>query len=355
MGKTKKGIYSCALFSVIALVALLLFSATPAQAVSQGVCSSWVQLIDISDNQVHPINWSELAKSGTAGVYIKNSEGASYVNEYWKTDTTYATKYGLPWGGYYFAQPQQLNAVASAKFFVKSGGASGILPPALDIEVSKLSGPATAQWAYDWLNEVRYLTNRTPIIYTGSYYGWSDDNRLGGFSLWLAAYPLQYKTVTNLCRLPLPYLANPWSKEGWSIWQFTSVAYVYGIQNHVDRSVAVSSWWTQYTGAGVQAPVPGTSKLPSPIYTTSSHGPAVVAIQTLLIAHKLLPAGSADGVFGPATKTSVEKWQVIIGVTPDGEWSASTAQASSFYLSHGIKMSVYNAMLVAGSAMKGNN
>ena len=38
-------------------------------------CKTWVRVIDISDNNQHPINWTLVANNGISGVYIKNSEG----------------------------------------------------------------------------------------------------------------------------------------------------------------------------------------------------------------------------------------------------------------------------------------
>lgn len=320
------------------------------------VCAkaNWVSIIDVSSNNVHPIGWGKLLVAGVAGAYIKNSDGYHYINPYWAADTKAATKAGIPYGNYYFAQPKTTDPTLAANFFVKSGGASGQLPPALDLEVEGKSPAATAQWAVTWLNRVRYLTNRTPIIYTGAFQPWSSSLLFKGWTLWLPAYPLGYKKVTSVCTLPLPVLPAAWRGVGWSMWQYTSVARLPGTKNPNDVSVAVAAWFARWTGAGVQPPQPGINKIPTPLYTSGSYGVKVVAIQKVLITAGLLPAGSADGYFGRTTKIALEKWQKTIGVQADGEWSAATQTASSFYLSHGFTLTQATNMAAMGAVLKAN-
>jgi len=290
-------------------------------------CSSWIRLIDVSSNNVHPIGWQELVKSGIAGVYIKNSDGINYVNNYWKSDANAAQKAGMPWGSYYFAQPLFTNPVQAANFFVKSGGANGQLPPALDLERDAATPTATVKWALAWLDRVRYLTNRTPIIYTGAFQPWSASPAFSAFDLWLPAYPLGYAQVKNVCALLRPSLPASWKSTGWTIWQYTSVGHPAGTGNNTDVSVALTSWWQKWTGAGTVTTKSGNV---IPAYSTGSYGAKVSEIQRLLVAHKLL--AKVDGVFGITTKHAVEAWQAIIGVTADGVWSVATQTASDFYL-----------------------
>lgn len=315
------------------------FTASQASATT-GSCASWVHIIDISDNNRHPLNWKLLVKSGIAGVYIKNSEGLTYVNGFWKSDLTSATQNGIPFGSYYYAQPAKTDPIASANFFVKSGGGLGQLPPALDLEVQGKTPAQTVQWALAWLNRVRILTNRTPILYMGAFTSWSYSTAFGGYDLWLPAYPNGYKPVGSACSLPSPRLPASWRTTGWTIWQYTSVAMPPGTYNHTDLSVAIISWWSRWTGAGTVTTPTGTAV---PAYSTGSYGAKVTEIQSMLIAHGLLPKGSADGVFGVATKRAVEAWQVKIGIKGDGVWSVATQTASDFYLKHG-----YTLVAVAG-------
>lgn len=301
--------------------------ATPAK------CASWLRLADVSSNNPHPIDWKRVAHAGVAGLYIKNSESINYVNGYWLADTSGATKAGIPWGGYYFAQPRQASAVASAKFFVSHGGAGGQLPPALDLEVNVLSPAASTKWAYDFMVEVKALSGRTPIIYTGGYYPWSSSQALTLWKLWVAAYPAGYTPVATACGLQMPR-SGAWGVNGWSIWQFTSVGRVDGLGGNVDISAADPTWWASVTGGGVKPPQPGQNRYPAPVYAIDSHGTKVAQIQRTLVAQHLLKASDVDGIYGQKTSKAVFRWQQIIGAHPDGIWSDQTGRASDYWLKH---------------------
>lgn len=341
-------IFISSIFTAILLTVSLVSAsgAAPSKTGKVTACKTvpWVQVIDVSSNNAHPINWVALANEGIAGVYIKNTEGTWYKNPFWAADRKAASLAGLPYGNYYFAQPGRSGPVASANYFVNHGGASGQLPPALDLEVGASTPLKTVQWAITWLNRVRFLTNRTPIIYTGAKQSWSSTLALAGWQLWLPAYPYGYQHVNNVCALPLPDLPASWKNKGWTLWQYTSVARPSGTSNNTDLEVALESWFVRWTGAGVQQPTKGINKIPVPTYSSGSYGARVVAIQRILINHGLLKTKVADGVFGPSTKKGLEEWQTIIGVKADGVWSVVTQRASVFYIAHGFTLAKYQIM-----------
>jgi len=307
-------------------------SAGAATAYAHSNCKTWVRVIDVSSNNVYPFDWTKISKNGISGVYIKNSEGTAYVNPNWATDAADSKKVGIPYGSYYFARPGKASAVASATFFVKSGGATGTLPPALDLEVNELSVPATIKWAEQWFSTVKQLSGRTPILYTGGFYGWGTAQGLTEMRLWLAAYPNGYANVRNVCNLPLPHTPSAWNSQGWSMWQYTSVANIPGIKGHTDLSAAEPLWWATVTGAGVKPPTPGQNRHPAPIYAYGSHGPKVVYLQQVLHHYGYLTAKQVDGVFGETTYLAVRKWQYRIGIPVDGKWSSLTDHATNWYL-----------------------
>jgi GH25 family lysozyme M1 (1,4-beta-N-acetylmuramidase) len=327
--KLMLAVFTVALSGVFTALPTSAEAATPA---SHTACGSWIRMIDISSNNRHPIDFSKLPKAGIAGMYIKNSEATNYVNPFWKQDVAQAVKYGIPYGSYYFAQPGKTDPVASAKFFVKNGGALGQFPPALDLEVTKLNPEQTAKWALTWLQSVQALSGRKPIIYVGYYFPASQYGFLAPYDLWLPAYPNGYKPVTNVCTLPLPKTPAPWAARGWSIWQYSSIGHPGGMYSNTDMSAAEAVWFSKWTGTGIQPPTPGVNKYPQPIYAVESHGAKVVQIQRILIGQKLLAKGSADGVYGEQTKAAVKKWQAKIGVKADGMWSAATETATRYYL-----------------------
>lgn len=332
-------IYRRVMLTLATVVASGLFTILPtAEAeAAQSPCATWIRVIDISSNNIHPIDFKKLAgKSGVAGVYVKNSENTNYVNPYFKQDIAGAAKAGIPFGTYYFAQPGKSDPIASAQFYVKNGGAIGQLPPALDLEVTTISPLATGQWAVKFLREVERLSKRKPIIYVGSFFGASQYPALKEWDLWLPAYTAGYKPNPNACTIPRPRIPTPWLGKGWVMWQFTSAATLYGLHGRTDLNAAEQAWFSKWTGTGVVAPQPGINRYPQPNYAIGSHGTKVVQIQRLLVNQKLLPKNAVDGVYGPKTKAAVMRWQAIIKVKVDGMWSVATDTASRYYLKHNI-------------------
>lgn len=57
-------------------------------------------------------------------------------------------------------------------------------------------------------------------------------------------------------------------------------------------------------------------------------GPDVKTWQTILIGAGELPAGTADGVFGPNTQAATKRFQAKLGVDPDGVAGPATAKAT---------------------------
>jgi peptidoglycan L-alanyl-D-glutamate endopeptidase CwlK len=102
--------------------------------------------------------------------------------------------------------------------------------------------------------------------------------------------------------------------------------------------------------AGVAGVVAGTSTAPSsaasggtgasssqPTLRLNARGDAVHALQEALAGAGLLPAGTADGIFGNGTLAAVKKFQQSKGLTADGVVGAAT----------------WEALLSAPSSMKG--
>ncbi|KIK20796.1 glycoside hydrolase family 25 protein [Pisolithus microcarpus 441] len=95
------------------------------------------QGIDVSDYQPN-IDWTTVVDNGISFVYIKATEGTSYISPTFSSQYTGATDAGLIRGGYHFAHPDESDGETQANYFLAHGGswsADGItLPGALDIE-----------------------------------------------------------------------------------------------------------------------------------------------------------------------------------------------------------------------------
>ncbi|KAH0836409.1 hypothetical protein J3R83DRAFT_8010 [Lanmaoa asiatica] len=100
--------------------------------------------IDVSDYQPN-IDWTTVVDNGIQFVYIKATEGTSYISPSFSPQYIGATDAGLIRGAYHFAHPDESSGATQATYFLKNGGgwsADGItLPGALDIECLSFLSP----------------------------------------------------------------------------------------------------------------------------------------------------------------------------------------------------------------------
>jgi GH25 family lysozyme M1 (1,4-beta-N-acetylmuramidase) len=232
--------------------------------------------IDVSNYQ-HPgnapIDWGAVRGSGIEFAFIKATEGpvgcggGYYTNNWARRDLAESAAAGLYRGAYHFARPGDINsAVNQARYFVNAVGPMNgprDLPPVLDIESSCGLGPADlAAFARAWVDEVRALTGRTPIVYT-YYYFWQDqlqnDASLANLPLWIATYGAR------------PLVPAPWHGN-WTFWQHSSTGAVPGIAGNVDLNLF--AWGSDALGRFV---VEGASN-PKGALDVAAGGPAAVTV-----------------------------------------------------------------------------
>ena len=182
-----------------ALLALTALLASVALSPSARAGDTSPRGVDIAKYQ-HPygaiIDWPAAKRSGVSFVYVKATEGVTYVNPWYADDAPRARASGLQVGAYDFVRPQLplSTAVDQANYFLRTIGEqrrSLALPPALDLEVTGgLSRGDLTAWAQLWLDEVRARTGRRPVLYTFPYFA---DHSIYGpalrnASLWIATY-----------------------------------------------------------------------------------------------------------------------------------------------------------------------
>jgi GH25 family lysozyme M1 (1,4-beta-N-acetylmuramidase) len=220
--KTRLGAGVVAAVLAVAIVA----SSLPAGATTGVDVASWQ----------HPngaaIDWRQVRAAGHSFAYVKSTEGTSYVNPYFASDWAGIRGAGLLRGTYHYARPAWplSTAIDQARFFVSVAGpqnGAGDLPPVLDLEeTGGLAAADVVTWARTWLEEVRRLTGRDPMIYLG-YYFWKDTLRsttaLAGYRLWLP----WYTSAAAPGATPAPW-------GGWTFWQYTETGRVAGIVGNVD-------------------------------------------------------------------------------------------------------------------------
>lgn len=179
------------------------------------------------------IDWTKVRAAGNSFAIVKATDGASYVNPWFAGDRQAASAAQLAVGAYAFVQPALpiSTATTQAQHFAAAIGAqqtAGTLPPVMDLEISNgLSPSDLITWSQQFLETVRSLTGRTPVVYSYPYF-WSDSmagtTALHRYPLWLAAYG---RTTP-----PAPLPGWP----AWSLWQYSSTSSVVGISGQVDMS-----------------------------------------------------------------------------------------------------------------------
>lgn len=175
--------------------------------------------IDVSRHQ-GTIDWTAVARSGVRFVWMKATEGQSYVDPTFARNWDGARAVGLAVGAYHFAHPSSPAGIQARHFCnVAPRPQPGDLPPVLDIEDTRIGNPV--QFVKDWCAIVEHVTGRTPVVYTYLDY-WrrrlDSGKGLERYPLWIARYG------------PEPTGVN------WLAWQYTSDGRVPGINGRVDRN-----------------------------------------------------------------------------------------------------------------------
>ncbi|KAF9238118.1 glycoside hydrolase family 25 protein [Melanogaster broomeanus] len=158
--------------------------------------------IDVSSYQPN-IDWTTVANNGVKFVYIKATEGTTYISPQFSPQYTGATNAGLIRGAYHFAHPDSSSGATQATYFHSHGGgwsADGItLPGALDIEYNPsgsecygLSASAMVSWIQSFSSTYHSLTTRYPVIYTTTDWWTTCTGNSAAFAsnnpLWIARY-----------------------------------------------------------------------------------------------------------------------------------------------------------------------
>jgi GH25 family lysozyme M1 (1,4-beta-N-acetylmuramidase) len=206
--------------------------------------------IDVSNWQ-GTVNWTKVVANGNKFVYIKATEGETYLSNTFVTQYTGAKAAGLYVGAYTFARPDD-SAVKTADYFLsqaryQSDGQT--LPPMLDIEwpyssngkfvapypCYGLTPTAMVAWIQAFVDEVMRLTGSVTTIYTAPNW-W---NTCTGGSSAFATEPLDVGSYAAA-----PVLPGGWSK--WTIWQYATTGASPGDQNVFNGNIFRLAQFTKW-------------------------------------------------------------------------------------------------------------
>jgi lysozyme len=181
--------------------------------------------LDVSKYQGH-IDWSAVAAAGYRFVYVKATEGDSFVDPTWQQNARGARAAGLLVGGYHFWWPTK-DPAAQARHFCQTLAAEAplSLPPALDVEKENdLSPSARNEHLQTLISTTKELSGITPALYSSRrvYTEWG--LTVGGeCHFWMVSWSDQ------------PRLVAPF--HDWRFWQTGHAPGIPGISTDVDRDL----------------------------------------------------------------------------------------------------------------------
>lgn len=180
--------------------------------------------IDVSHFQ-GVIDWKKVKAAGVQYVFLKATEGETYVDAMYASNRAGVKAIGLPCGAYHFFRPK-VSVQAQVDNFVKTIGTlqPGDLPPVLDIEAPEdwkgIAIDVRVKMITDWLTAVEKKLGVRPIVYINNP---MTRDELGGalvlkgYKLWLAHYTTR----------PAPNVPAPWTS--WTFWQYSESGKVDGV------------------------------------------------------------------------------------------------------------------------------
>jgi GH25 family lysozyme M1 (1,4-beta-N-acetylmuramidase) len=181
--------------------------------------------IDISshDHRRFTVHWPTEVAAGSEFVYVKATEGTTYVNPNFAADYTAARAAGRYVGAYVYARPDRGDPVAQADHFLRNARFTRdarTLVPFVDLEwpydgvrtgaCYSLSPPQLRAWIRAFIGRIEAAVGRKPMIYTNTYW-W---NPCTGSDASYGTYPLDIANYTG---------RDPKLPAGWSafaLWQY---------------------------------------------------------------------------------------------------------------------------------------
>ena len=181
--------------------------------------------IDVSshDHRRFGIHWPTEVAAGSEFVYVKATEGSTYVNPHFAADYTAARRAGRYVGAYVYARPDRGNPVGQAEHFLRHARFTRdarTLVPFVDLEwpyagvrtddCYDLTPAEMRAWIRAFIGRIETGIGRKPMIYTNTNW-W---NPCTGNDASFGSYPLDIAGYTAKS----PKLPAGWST--FALWQY---------------------------------------------------------------------------------------------------------------------------------------
>ncbi|MES9793105.1 GH25 family lysozyme [Priestia megaterium] len=270
----------------------------------QSKSSNDIFVIDVSNHQ-GDVNWKQVAANGVKGVYLKLTEGTTFLDKKSYKNYLGAKNAGLRVGFYCFSHVTN-DPKKEVDFFLKKlADMKPDMPHCLDLENDKgQSKNRITSFALEWLEYMEKKTGITPILYTMmGFLPNFTSQKLARYPLWIA----RYNGKDN------PGSSSIWSK--WAMYQYTDKGKVKGITGNVDLDAMSADF---FKAIDTDVSYVGDANPPSQMQKGDS-GLNVKELQQNLIKLKFeFPKHGADGSYGDETVSVVKAFQKVNRLTSDG-------------------------------------
>jgi GH25 family lysozyme M1 (1,4-beta-N-acetylmuramidase) len=181
--------------------------------------------IDISshDHERYPMSWHTEVAVGSQFVYVKATEGTTYVNPHFRADYATARATHQFVGAYVYARPDRGDPVGQAEHFLRHARFtrdSRTLVPFVDLEwpwdgvntgpCYNLTPDQMRAWIHAFVDRIEAGIGRKPMIYTNTNW-W---NPCTGYDPSFGEYPLDIASYTK----SPPKLPAGWTT--FALWQY---------------------------------------------------------------------------------------------------------------------------------------
>ena len=165
------------------------------------------------------IDWPALKKTNITFIFMKATQGVTYVDHAFERNWITAKNYGFYRGAYHFYTPKDDPTTQAKHFLSVVKPEKGDILPVLDIEIAHGEDPEQLRKDIAiWIDTVKAAIGRYPIIYTDrGFWDQSIDTSFNHCPLWIAEWDNKHA----------PYLPKGWNK--WVFWQYTNAGTLEGI------------------------------------------------------------------------------------------------------------------------------
>lgn len=267
-------------------------------------------VIDVSNHQ-GDVNWKQVAASGVKGVYLKLTEGTTFLDKRAYKNYLGAKNAGLRVGFYCFSHVTN-DPKKEVDFFLKKlDDMKAAMPHCLDLENGKGQSKARiTSFALEWLEYMEKKTGITPLLYTMmGFLPNFTSQKLARYPLWIA----RYNGKDN------PGSSSIWSK--WAMYQYTDKGKVKGISGNVDCNAMAADFFKAInTGVSYVA-----DANPPSMLQNGDSGLAVKELQQNIMELGFkLPKYGADGSYGYEMAAAIRAFQQKYNLIVDGKAGEQT-------------------------------